>query len=129
MKFFLMFVMIFAAVSPVAMAQIGSGESVTSKFTTDTEKVEVAQYCNVLPRPAIRRLTTKATTGVLAPTQTVPAPTPEWPSTTTMLVGGMVFLGLIVSFLLGRLTAPNTAPQVVTPVVYVQPPPAPRQQG
>jgi hypothetical protein len=50
-----------------------------------------------------------------------------WPDWILGVMAGAIFLLLLaVIFLIGRVTAPVQNPQVVTPVVYIQPPDNPR---
>ena len=54
-------------------------------------------------------------------------PTIGWPDWILGVMAGSIFLLLLaVAFLIGRTSAPMQNPQVITPVVYIQPPDNPR---
>jgi len=116
----ILFVLIFATVSSVAMAQVS--ESVVEKAVVVESVGAATQQCEA-PKPLAARKS-------LAPKPTQQAavlPAVGWPDSVVWGLGGAVLLlGLIVAFLLGRATAPVAhQPQMIAPVVYVQPPPAP----
>jgi hypothetical protein len=74
----------------------------------------IAAVKKLAARPAVA-------TAPVARTISLPAGRPDW--TLTAMFGAILLLVVAVAFLLGRLTAPVAAqPQVVAPVVYIQPP-------
>lgn len=81
------------------------------------------------PTPApVKRTARSAVAPTTKPTPAPPALPPiGWPDWLMWLLSGTVaVLALVVAFLLGRVTGQPHQPQMVAPVVYVQPPEVPR---
>ena len=122
MKIAILIVMILATVSSVVMAQI---ENKTSEVVaTPVAKLEVAQQAPC-PVPPVKKASVRPT--VVKPKVAL-LPAVGWPDWLMgSLIGVVLVLALLITFLLGRITAGQVQhqPQVVAPVVYVQPPPLP----
>lgn len=118
--------MILVTVSSVMMAQEKIGESVMTSTINSCS-------CPVI-RPAIAQKPVVKTQAPVPVVKTQQAPRvatflpyvgwPDW--VMGWLVAVIILLALVVMFLLGRVTAPmQNMPQVMAPVVYIQPPAPP----
>jgi len=110
-------------ISVVLLSFLGSG---SAKAFVQAQSVVEAQTPKVAPclAPAVlKRMASKSVVAVAPAVRAslLPIGWPDWAMWT--LIGAVVLLALVVAFLLGRVMAPAPMqPQVVAPVVYIQPP-------
>ncbi len=115
------FAVLFISVVLFSLTGLGIASAFTQAPPVVTAPTPALAPC---PAPAVLKKAAAKPVVVVAPTVRTTLPTVGWPDWAMWALAiAVVLLALVVAFLLGRITAPiQTQPQVVAPVVYVQPP-------
>ena len=106
-----------------AMLPFAVAEKVPKSAVAPVVKQEVVQTSTACPSSVVEKKALVAPARAIRVVTLPPVGWPDW--LVWSLCGVVATLALVVAFLLGRVTGQVHQPQVVAPVVYVQPPPPP----